>query len=153
MAARPYTLYRTSRVAPAVRGGAVVALVLLALGPVAVTALALGGRTVQARSVAAAPSAAKPPAAARAPREVEIAAVGDVALGHAGSLPSDAAQLFARVRGALRGDVVLGNLEAALSDGGSAKCAAASTGCFSFVVPSASARSLRRAGFTVMSVA
>ena len=49
MAARPYTLYRTSRVAPAVRGGAVAALVLLALGPVAVTALALGGRTVEAR--------------------------------------------------------------------------------------------------------
>jgi hypothetical protein len=153
VAARPYTLYRTSRVAPAVRVGAIVALVVLALGPIAVTALALGGREVAA-SAEAAPTPAK--AAAPPPRplpEVEITAVGDVSLGRAGSLPTDPSRLFAGVRRTLRGDVVLGNLESALSDGGSAKCDAGSTGCFSFVVPSASARSLRQAGFSVMSLA
>ena len=39
---RPYTLYRTTCVAPAARVAAIGSLVLLALGPVAVTALALG---------------------------------------------------------------------------------------------------------------
>jgi poly-gamma-glutamate capsule biosynthesis protein CapA/YwtB (metallophosphatase superfamily) len=84
---------------------------------------------------------------------VEIAAVGDVALGHAGSLPSDLGALFTGVRGSLRGDVVLGNLESALSDDGSAKCGKPSSGCFSFVVPPEAARPLRAAGFDVLSVA
>jgi poly-gamma-glutamate capsule biosynthesis protein CapA/YwtB (metallophosphatase superfamily) len=155
VAARPYTLYRTTRVAPAVRGGAVLALVVLALGPVAVTALAVGGREpsrVAAAEAASTPRQAALTAARRTP-VVEIAAVGDVALGHAGSLPADPGSLFAGVRGALHGDVVLGNLESALSDDGSAKCDAGASGCFSFVVPPAAARSLRSAGFTVMSVA
>jgi hypothetical protein len=155
VAARPYTLYRTARVAPAVRGGALLALVVLALGPVAVTALAVGGkespRVAAARAVLASPPAAVAPKGAEP--VVEIAAVGDVALGHAGSLPTDPADLFVGIRGALRGDVVLGNLESALSDDGSAKCGAGASGCFSFVVPAAGARSLRGAGFTVMSIA
>jgi poly-gamma-glutamate capsule biosynthesis protein CapA/YwtB (metallophosphatase superfamily) len=148
-------LYRTARVAPAVRGGAVLALVVVALGPVAVTALAVGGREPPrvAATEAASPARAAAIAAARPTPVVEIAAVGDVALGQAGSLPADPADLFDGVRAALRGDVVLGNLESALSDDGSAKCGAGASGCFSFVVPPAAARSLRRAGFTVMSVA
>jgi poly-gamma-glutamate capsule biosynthesis protein CapA/YwtB (metallophosphatase superfamily) len=132
----------------------VLALVVLALGPVAVTAMALEGRDLPASAAAA---AVAPRAQAAAPaqpeRVVEIAAVGDVALGHAGSVPTDLAALFAGVRGALQGDVVLGNLESALSDDGSAKCGRGSTGCFSFVVPPDSARPLRRAGFDVLSVA
>ena len=152
MAARPYTLYRTSRVAPAVRMGAVVALVVLALGPVAVTALALGGREVAANAAPPQP-VARPAVLPKPLPEVEITAVGDVSLGRAGSLPTDPSRIFAGIRGLLRGDVVLGNLESALSDGNSVKCNGASTGCFSFVVPASSAHSLRRAGFTVMSLA
>jgi poly-gamma-glutamate capsule biosynthesis protein CapA/YwtB (metallophosphatase superfamily) len=152
VASRPYTLYRTSRVAPAVRWGAVVALVVLALGPVAVTALALGGREVATNATPPKP-VARPAVLPKPLPEVEITAVGDVSLGRAGSIPTDPSRIFAGVRGVLRGDVVLGNLESALSDGGSVKCNAASTGCFSFVVPTSSARSLREAGFTVMSIA
>ena len=152
MAARPYTLYRTSRVAPAVRMGAVVALVVLALGPVAVTALALGGREVAANAAPPQP-VARPAVLPKPLPEVEITAVGDVSLGRAGSLPTDPSRIFASIRGLLRGDVVLGNLESALSDGDSVKCNGASTDCFSFVVPASSAHSLRRAGFTVMSLA
>jgi poly-gamma-glutamate capsule biosynthesis protein CapA/YwtB (metallophosphatase superfamily) len=53
----------------------------------------------------------------------------------------------------LTGDVVLGNLEGTLTDRGSSKCAAGSTGCFSFRAPPSFASFLRRAGFTVLNLA
>lgn len=85
---------------------------------------------------------------------MSIAAVGDIALGGVDGLPADqGAALFTAVRGALRANVVTGNLETALSELPSTKCGSASTGCFSFRVPPAFARGLRRAGFDVLSLA
>jgi Bacterial capsule synthesis protein PGA_cap len=150
VSARPYTLYRTTRVCPAARAAAAVALVVLALGPVALTAAALEGGLPSGAALAPPPPEPSP---ASDDRTVTIAAVGDVALGYAGSLPDDTGSLFSGVRSALRGDVVIGNLESALSERGSAKCGAGSTGCFSFVVPPSSANGLREAGFTVLSLA
>ena len=147
---RPYTLYRTTRVAPAARIAAVGSLVALALGPVAVTALALG----RADPVAAAkrPAASPPPARAASP-VVTIAAVGDVALGHAGSPLTNPDALFARVRPLLRGDLVTANLETALSDRPAAKCGDGRDGCYAFRASPSSAGALRRAGFTLLNLA
>jgi hypothetical protein len=127
------------------------ALLAVALGPVAVTALALGrGASAPRPAPVAAPRAAPEPAL----ETVSIAAVGDVALGGAEGLPADdGASLFAEVREALHADVVTGNLETALSDLPSSKCGAASTGCYSFRVPPSFARGLRAAGFGVLSLA
>src|SRR5438874_7672727 len=85
---------------------------------------------------------------------VRIAAVGDITLGRTSSLPAGGpiAQ-FRAVRGALRGDLVLGNLETTLADGGVARCAAGSAGCFTFRAPPDFARGLRRAGFTLLNLA
>jgi poly-gamma-glutamate capsule biosynthesis protein CapA/YwtB (metallophosphatase superfamily) len=49
--------------------------------------------------------------------------------------------------------VTVGNLESALSEAGSSKCAEATEGCFSFVVPPSAAGALRRVGFSVLNVA
>ena len=155
MAAQPYTLYRTTRAAPAARLGAIGALVLLALGPVAVTALALGGNGGRAAS-ANGPRAARPlvpPKPART-ATISIAAVGDVALGStAAGLPPDPDALFAEVRPLLRADVVTANLESALSDQGIAKCGEGRAGCYAFRAPPTFARSLRSAGFTLVNLA
>jgi hypothetical protein len=85
---------------------------------------------------------------------VTIAAVGDIAMGRDGFLPSGGAEsLLAGVSGLLRGDVVLGNLEQALTRSGTSKCGAGSTDCFAFRTPPSYARGLAGAGFTVLSVA
>ncbi len=147
---RPYTLYRTSRVSPAARLAALGSLVVLALGPIAVTAFALGGR-------GAAPAEPKPLSHAvpqrPPPPVVSIAAVGDIALGHAGSPLADASALFAHVRPLLRADLVTGNLETALSDRPAAKCGEAHDGCYAFRAPPAFARALRSSGFTLLNLA
>jgi poly-gamma-glutamate capsule biosynthesis protein CapA/YwtB (metallophosphatase superfamily) len=149
--AKPYTLYRTSRVSPAARFAAVGSVVALALGPVAVTTLALAGGE-------AAPAATRPqPVAPRPARAalpvVAIAAVGDVALGHAGARPADPDAIFAHVRPLLRGDLVTANLETALTDRAAAKCGDGRDGCYAFRAPPSSARTLRRAGFTLVNLA
>ena len=147
---RPYTLYRTTRVAPAARFAAIGSLVLLALGPVAVTALALGrADPVAARQAVTPPTR---PKAAVSP-VVTIAAVGDVALGHAGSPLTDPDALFARVRPLLRGDLVTANLETALSDRPAAKCGDGRDGCYAFRASPAAANALHRAGFTLLNLA
>ena len=147
---RPYTLYRTTRVAPAARVAAIGSLVLLALGPVAVTALALG----RADPVAVKAPRASPPRIARtAAPAVTITAVGDVALGHAGSPLIDPDALFARVRPLLRGDLVTANLETALSDRSAAKCGDGRDGCYAFRASPDSAGGLHRAGFTLLNLA
>jgi len=147
---RPYTLYRTTRVAPAARFAAIGSLVLLALGPVAVTALALG-RADPVR----APQAVTPPTRPKAAVSpvVTIAAVGDVALGHAGSPLTDPDALFARVRPVLRGDLVTANLETALSDRPAAKCGDGRDGCYAFRASPDAANALHRAGFTLLNLA
>jgi hypothetical protein len=147
---RPYTLYRTTRVAPAARFAAIGSLVLLALGPVAVTALALGRADQGGARQAVTPPSRPAPAASPV---VTIAAVGDVALGHAGSPLSDPDALFEHVRPVLRGDLVTANLETALSDRSAAKCGEGRDGCYAFRASPDAANALRRAGFTLVNLA
>lgn len=80
-----------------------------------------------------------------------IAAVGDLALapaadGGAGFFPPG-------IRRALSAQVTLGNLEGTLARGGASKCGAGRPGCYAFRAPPSYARLLRRAGFTVLSLA
>ena len=142
--------YRVYRMPTARRALVLAGLLAVALGPVAVTALALGGRGSVEPQAAASTKELRP----RSLPTVTIAAVGDIALGGvSGVPPGDGAELFANVRRSLAADVVTGNLETALSDDPSGKCGAGSSGCFSFQVPPSFARGLRRAGFTVLSLA
>jgi len=57
------------------------------------------------------------------------------------------------VRRGLSEDVALGNLEGTLATGGSSKCGPESTDCFAFRAPPAYAKTLRRAGFTILNLA
>jgi Bacterial capsule synthesis protein PGA_cap len=90
-----------------------------------------------------------------------VAAVGDVQLGmgwpagHVVLPPDDARDVFDGVKDALaQADVRFGNLETVLADEGeSKKCGKKSTKCYAFRVPTAFAKSLRGAGFEVMSIA
>lgn len=103
------------------------------------------------------PVASSPAKPSEAPRgKVEIAAVGDIAMGRTPVLPADdGASLFDGVRRSLAADVVLGNLETALTDGGTSKCEGSRPAdkCFAFRAPPSYARALRRAGFTVLNLA
>lgn len=88
------------------------------------------------------------------PGVVTIAAVGDIVMGSTPNLPPDNGRsFFDGVQTDLAGDVVLGNLEGTLSKGGSSKCGAGSTNCYSFHTPPAYAARLRKAGFTVLNLA
>jgi hypothetical protein len=79
-----------------------------------------------------------------------IVAGGDIALVGQGATSST----FAGIRRFLRGDIVFGNLEGTLAVDGSPKCAPYGVdGCFTFRADPASAKELRRSGFTVMNVA
>jgi hypothetical protein len=83
-----------------------------------------------------------------APSVVRFAVTGDVAL-----VTGPVESYFAATSLDLAGDVVLGNLEGTLTDRGASKCAPGSTACFSFRAPPTYAPFLRKAGFTVMSLA
>lgn len=90
-----------------------------------------------------------------------VAAVGDVQLGmawppgHVVLPPDNAGDMFSGVTAALsQADVRFGNLETVLADeGDSKKCGKKSTKCYAFRVPTAFAKSLRQAGFDVVSIA
>jgi Bacterial capsule synthesis protein PGA_cap len=90
-----------------------------------------------------------------------VAAVGDVQLGmgwpagHVVLPPDDARDVLAGVTETLaQADLRFGNLETVLADDGeSKKCGKKSTKCYAFRVPTAFAKSLRSAGFDVMSIA
>jgi poly-gamma-glutamate capsule biosynthesis protein CapA/YwtB (metallophosphatase superfamily) len=130
------------------------------LAPVVIVALTLSsGDSAAGRKEAKPVTAARKPAPSSRRTEprtavVEIAATGDIALGAAPELPpDDGRSLFAGVERELRGDLVLGNLETALTDTGSSKCARASTSCFSFRAPPGYARNLKAAGFTLLNLA
>ncbi len=85
---------------------------------------------------------------------VSIAAVGDLVMGSTPNLPPDGGRtFFDAVETDLAADVVVGNLEGTLSTGGSSKCGSGSTNCFSFHTPPSYARWLKRAGFTVLTLA
>ena len=87
-------------------------------------------------------------------------AVGDIQLGMGWPEsrrrlpPEDARPVFQRIQDSLRtGDIVFGNLETVLADTGqSTKCRAGSRNCFAFRAPTAHANTLRRSGFTVLSI-
>jgi len=88
--------------------------------------------------------------AARPGGSLTIVAGGDVALVGRGATSST----FAGIRRFLHGDIVFANLEGTLAVDGSPKCAPyGADGCFTFRADPASAKELRRAGFTVMNVA
>ena len=87
-------------------------------------------------------------------RAVRITAVGDVIMGAAPELPPDEGRgLFAAVEDLIVGDVVLANLDQALTEGGTSKCGAGSSGCYAFRTPPSYARWLAEAGFTVVNLA
>jgi hypothetical protein len=90
-----------------------------------------------------------------------VAAVGDVQLGmgwppgHVVLPPDDARDVFSGVTETLaHADLRFGNLETVLADDGeSKKCGKKSTKCYAFRVPTVFAKSLKAAGFDVMSIA
>jgi hypothetical protein len=82
---------------------------------------------------------------------VTIAAVGDTILGLAGRLAPNPGSYFDGVRSQLRGDIVFANLEGALTDQTSGKCAVLSSSCFEFRNPPSYARYFKHAGFTIVS--
>ncbi|MFL5981946.1 MAG: CapA family protein [Gaiellaceae bacterium] len=85
---------------------------------------------------------------------IALAAVGDMTFGTAGVTPSGgAAALLAGVPRSLRSDLTLGNLETTLGSGGSSRCLAGSTQCYSFQAPVSTALALKRAGFGAVNLA
>jgi Bacterial capsule synthesis protein PGA_cap len=85
---------------------------------------------------------------------IELADVGDMTFGMAGVTPPGGAQaLLAHVVGSLRSDFTVGNLETTLGSGGSGKCGAGSTNCYSFQAPASTAFALKRAGFAAVNLA
>ncbi len=97
-------------------------------------------------------------ATASAGEHLVITAVGDVNLGtdfpSTDFLPPDGGQgLLAPVADRLEGDVVFGNLEGPLLDGGETHKCGRSGNCYAFRTPTAYAKNLKAAGFTVMGLA
>jgi hypothetical protein len=85
---------------------------------------------------------------------ITLSATGDIVMGSTPNLPPDGGRsFFSGVQADLAADVALGNLEGTLSVGGTSKCGPQSTNCFAFQTPPGYARWLRRAGFTIMSLA
>lgn len=148
----PLTPARQITRASLVAGG--VFLVAL-LGVTLLTLDGVGARGSAAVTRQAAPSR-PPPARKTVLRNevVTISATGDITFGSTPVLPPDEARsLFAGVEHELRAWLVLGNLETALADTGSSKCAPRSTSCFSFRAPPSYARRLKAAGFTMLNLA
>ena len=98
---------------------------------------------VVARHVAALPRGA-----------VQVADVGDMTFGLAGVAPPGGARtLMTDVTRQLQSDLTVGNLETTLGQGGSSKCSAGSTDCFSFQAPASTAVVLKKVGFDAVNVA
>jgi len=84
---------------------------------------------------------------------VTISAVGDTELGNSPQVPADPSAYLAPIRAALAAPIVFGNLEGTMTNATSSKCAATSTDCYAFRVPTSFARIYRQAGFTVLNSA
>jgi hypothetical protein len=85
---------------------------------------------------------------------IELAAVGDMTFGTAGVAPrGGAGALLAHVARSLKSDFTVGNLETTLGRGGTAKCGAGSTDCYSFQAPASTALALKRLGFAAVNLA
>jgi poly-gamma-glutamate capsule biosynthesis protein CapA/YwtB (metallophosphatase superfamily) len=105
---------------------------------------------------ASAPAAAAPPARHAAPARAAPLPTLTVALGGDVALAGDPQPaLLSALHPYLRGTVLaMANLEGTLAGGGAARCAASAVdGCFVFRASPEWAQTLRRAGFTAMSVA
>ena len=84
---------------------------------------------------------------------VSLSAVGDTELGNSPQVPADPSAYLAPIRAALAAPIVFGNLEGTMTNATSSKCAATSTDCYAFRVPTSFARIYRQAGFTVLNSA
>jgi hypothetical protein len=82
---------------------------------------------------------------------VTLSAVGDTMLGYANTLAPDPGRYFDGVRPQITGDIRFANLEGALTDRTSGKCAVLTSSCYEFRVPPGWARYFKRAGFTIVS--
>ncbi len=82
---------------------------------------------------------------------VSISAVGDTMLGYAGVLAPNPGSYFDGVRSQITGDIRFANLEGALTDLSSGKCAVLHTSCYEFRAPPSWARYFKHAGFTIVS--
>jgi hypothetical protein len=82
---------------------------------------------------------------------VTISAVGDTMLGYAGVLAPNPGSYFDGVSSQITGDIRFANLEGALTDLSSGKCAVLHTACYEFRAPPSWARYFKRAGFTIVS--
>jgi hypothetical protein len=82
---------------------------------------------------------------------VTISAVGDTMLGYAGVLAPNPGSYFDGVRSQITGDIRFANLEGALTDLSSGKCAVLHTSCYEFRAPPSWARYFKHAGFTIVS--
>jgi len=117
----------------------------------------IGGRYSPSRTAAA--DSAPRFGIATSSRGIEIVAVGDIMMGSTWPRtilpPNDGADLFSHVAPLFRGaDLVFGNLEGPLIDGGRGrKCAAGSSSCYEFRMPTRYVRHLQRAGFNAVSIA
>ncbi len=84
---------------------------------------------------------------------VTVAAVGDSELGNTPDVPSNPLAYLAPIKNALAAPIVFGNLEGTMTDASTSKCAATSTNCYAFRVPTSFASDYRRIGFTVLNSA
>jgi hypothetical protein len=66
------------------------------------------------------------------PTTVTLSAVGDSELGNAPQLPSDPVAYFAPIKSALAAPIVFGNLEGAMTNATTSKCAPTSSQCYAF---------------------
>ena len=82
---------------------------------------------------------------------VTLSAVGDTMLGYAGTLAPNPGSYFDGVRSQISGDIRFANLEGALTDRTSGKCAVLTSSCYEFRAPPPWARYFRHAGFTIVS--
>jgi poly-gamma-glutamate capsule biosynthesis protein CapA/YwtB (metallophosphatase superfamily) len=87
------------------------------------------------------------------PTTVTLSAVGDSELGNAPQLPSDPVAYFAPIKSALAAPIVFGNLEGAMTNATTSKCAPTSSQCYAFRVPTSFASAYRAVGFTVLNSA
>lgn len=84
---------------------------------------------------------------------VTLAAVGDTELGDSPDVPANPGAYLQPIKAALAAPIVFGNLEGTLTDATTSKCAATSSDCYAFRVPTSFASVYRAAGFTVLNSA
>jgi hypothetical protein len=82
---------------------------------------------------------------------VTLSAVGDTMLGYANTLAPNPGSYFDAVKPQITGDIRFANLEGALTNLTSGKCAVLHTSCYEFRAPPSWARYFKQAGFTIVS--